>query len=209
VIPLRRIGSGPTARAVRERRLREAPGRRELAAGLVLFAHFGAIGSVAVTFGPYALDELGQTLLQMAVLLAPAAAAAVLAMLVSGRRSRHAGRLREAAPLYAVAAAAALFCATTADARWFAAGAVPLGAAIGAAGPLVNAARIDVSSTARTPGAVLARLSIAEGIGEALVPFLVGLAIAARGERAGMAAVGVGFALIAMLTAVGARVARL
>jgi MFS family permease len=187
----------------------EAPTRRELAAALVLFAHLGTIGSVAVTFGPFALDELGQTLLRLGLLLSPAAAAGILGMVVAGRRSKHGGRLREAAPLYAVAAAAALFCASTSDVRWFAVGAIPLGAAIGAVGPVVNAARIDVASTAQAPGAVLARMSIAEGLGEASVPFLAGLAITAGGERAGMVAVGAALAVIAVLTAVAARTARL
>ena len=209
VLALARVGSKPLAHSRSGSAWYEAPTRRELAAALVLFAHLGTIGSVGVTFGPFALDELGQTLLKLGLMLSPAAAAGVLGMVVAGRRSRHGGRLREAAPLYGIAAAAALFCASTSDVRWFAIGAIPLGAAIGAVGPVVNAARIDVASTAQAPGAVLARMSIAEGLGEASVPFLAGLAINAGGERAGMVAVGLALAVIAVLTAVAARTARL
>ncbi len=208
LLALWRVGSVPAARGGGTAWF-EAPSRREAAAALVLFAHLGTIGSVAVTFVPFALGELGQTLLRMVLWLTPAAAAAVLGLLVAGRRSKHASRLREAAPLYAVAAGAALFCASTNEARWFALGAIPLAAAIGAVGPVVNAARIDVASTARAPGSVLARLSVAEGLGEASVPFLAGLAISAGGPRTGMVAVGLALAVISMLTAVASRAARL
>lgn len=206
---LRRIGSAPAPPIGGGGAWREAPTRRELAAGLVLFAHLGTVGSIAVTFGPFVLGELGKTLLQMAFLLTPAMAAALLGLVIAGRWSRHTTRLREAAPLYAVAAAAALVCASTNDPWWFALGAMPLGGAIGAASPVVNAARIDVASTARAPGSVLARLSIAEGLGEASIPFLAGLAINVGGPRAGMVAVGLALAVISMLTAVAARVTRL
>lgn len=206
---LRRVSSLPGQRQGGEIHWFEPPSAREAAAAFVLFAHIGTIGSIAVTFGPVILGDLEHTLLQMGLLLTPAMAAGVLGLLVAGRRSRPSARLREAAPLYAVAAAAALFCASTSDAWWFALGAIPLGAAVGAVGPVVNAARIDVASAARAPGSVLARLSISEGLGEAAIPFLAGLAINVGGARAGMVAVGIALAVIAMVTAVAARITRL
>lgn len=209
LLALRGIGTAPGSRVGGGIAWYEAPTRREVAAALVLFAHLGTVGSVAVTFGPFVLGELEKTLLQMGVLLAPAVVAALLGLVIAGRRSKHNARLREAAPLYAVAAVAALFCASTNDAWSFALGAIPLGAAIGAVGPIVNAARIDVASTARAPGSVLARLSVAEGLGEASIPFLAGLAINAGGARAGMVAVGAALALISAATALFSRVTRL
>jgi MFS family permease len=205
------------AGGVRPRRARPAPEanteaahdrRAESFAGAVVLAHFLAVNATVVAFSPFALDLLDLTLLQLGLLLAPAAAAAGLAMLLAGRRSRHGHRLREAVPLYVVGAAALFLTALTSHWGWFALGMIAAGVAMGGTTPLLNSARIDLSVVTGAPGQVLGRLLFDEGLGSVLGPIVIGLVIVAAGIRAGAVAAGFAFVALALLAGTAARSVR-
>lgn len=205
----RGVRSRPQPRA-EETAIEDARDRRaERVGAIVVFTHFLAVNATVVAFSPFALDLLDLTLLQLALLLAPAAVAAGLSMLVTGRRSRHGRRLHEAVPLYVVGAVALLLTALTSHWAWFALGMTAVGVAIGGSTPLLNSARIDVATITGTPGRVLGRLLFAEGLGSVLGPVAVGLVITAAGIRAGALAAGLAFIALAVLTSVAARAVRL
>jgi MFS family permease len=187
----------------------EAPRRAEVATAAVVFMHFLAVNATVVAFGPFALDLLDLTLLQLTALLAPAALAGGLAMLVAGRRSEPGRRMREAMPLYALGALALLFAAMTSDWLWFGLGMVAVGIAVGGTTPLLNSTRIDLSTEGARPGQVLGRLIFAEGLGSVVGPILIGLVISTGDIRAGALAAAAAFAALALLTGATARAVRL
>ena len=133
--------------------------RAETMAGAVVFAHFVAINGTIVALSPFALDLLDLSLLQLSLLLAPAATAGGIAMLVVGGRSRLGHRLSESVPLYVIGAVALLLTAVTSHWVWFGLGMTAVGVAMGGTTPLQNSARIDLSTLANAPGQVLGRRS--------------------------------------------------
>jgi hypothetical protein len=205
---LRRTQAPPIRRA-RSRARGESVTRIEAVSAALLLAHFAAMASIAAAVGPFTLRGLGLTLPQAVVLLLPTVVVATLGATLAGSRTRLGGRLREAAPIYALGAAAALVAAATSSALLFALAALPLGYVVGATSPLASAMRIDVSRIGSTPGAVLGRLAVAEGLGAGAGPVLVGVVIEAASVRGGMLAVAAAFAAAAMLALAGARIVRL
>lgn len=183
-----------------------SPLQRQLVAGTVVFLHFGMVSALVVAAGPFVLQLLDLTLLRAGILLAPAAVVGAATMFLAGRRSLHGRRFREAAVLYAVAAAAILATAPTSSALHFAIGMVPLAAALAGSQPLVNASIVDVAHLGQQPGRVLGWIFFAEGLGAAAGPAIVGVVIELNGVRAGVAAVGV---MLLLLTAVAGAAWRL
>jgi hypothetical protein len=196
-------------RAARVRRRSEPVTRVEVVSAALLLAHFAAMASIAAAVGPFALRGLGLSLPETILALLPTVVVATAGATLAGRRSRQGGRLREAAPIYALGAGAALVAALTTGVAWFALAALPLGYVVGATSPLASAMRIDVSRIGSTPGAVLGRLAVAEGLGAGAGPVLVGLVIEAASVRGGLLAVAGAFAAASALALAGARLVRL
>jgi hypothetical protein len=111
--------------------------------------------------------------------------------------------------MYALGAVSAVAVALTASPVWFALAAFPLGWVVGTTSPLASAMRIDVSRVGTTPGAVLGRLAVAEGLGAGAGPIVVGVVIEAASVRGGLLAVAGAFAASAVLAVVGTRLVRL
>ncbi|MGE0227256.1 MAG: MFS transporter [Dehalococcoidia bacterium] len=185
------------------------PARPEAMAIAIAFGHFLCVNATIAALSPLALGRLDLTLLQLGVVLTPAAAAGGLAMLVLGRRSREGRRMREMAPLYALGAAGLVLAAFVSDWAPFAVAMVAAGVTLGGTMPLLNASRIDLSAQTAAPGRILGRLLFAEGLGSVVGPVATGLVITASDERAGAVAAGVAFAVLAVLTAYTARTVRL
>jgi hypothetical protein len=207
-IALRRAHA-PRLHATRRRKRGEPVTRVEVVSAALMLAHFGAMTAIAAAVGPFALRGLGLTLPQTVLMLLPTVLAAIVGATLAGRRSRQGARLREASPIYALGAGAALVAALTSDAPLFAIAALPLGYVVGATSPLASAMRIDVSRIGTAPGAVLGRLAVAEGLGAGAGPVLVGLVIEAASVRGGLVAVAAAFAAAAVLATAGARLVRL
>ncbi len=112
-------------------------------------------------------------------------------------------------PLYLIGAVALLLTAVTSHWAWFGLAMTAAGVAMGGTTPLQNSARIDLSTLASTPGQVLGRLILAEGLGSVLGPVAVGIVIAAGDIRAGAVAAGLIFVALAVLTSAAARAVRL
>lgn len=181
-----------------------AGGRRLAAIGVVLFLDYAAISSLAGVYGPYTHVSLGLNLLTTTLLLLPAGAAAVGALYVTSRWSRPERRFREMAALYLLAGSGALALAFT-RAPWLAAVlAVPLAAGAGGIGPIVAATMMDVSGTAAR-GFVLGSLMSVEGTGSVVGPGVVALVVEVTSPRGGVAAIGVVFFALALLTGLGYR----
>lgn len=158
-------------------------GRRRIIAGVVIFMHFVAMTATLAVFGPFILRSLHLSLLRAGIYLAPAAGVAVLAMLLSGRWSRHGNRLREVAALYALGAVMVLVSAFVHSPWVFALVAVPLAIALAGTQPLLNASLLDVSHGGGDTGTVLGWLFFAEGLGSVVGPLLIGVVISAAGIR--------------------------
>jgi len=180
----------PGSRAGRRDREPAAPdaeplpmGRRRVLAGIVIFMHFVAMTATLAVFGPFILRSLHLSLLKAGFLLAPAGGVAVLAMLLSGRWSRHGNRLREVAALYALGAIVVLGAAFVHSPWVFALIAIPLAVALAGTQPLLNASLLDVSHGGGDTGTVLGWLFFAEGLGSVVGPLLIGLVISAAGIR--------------------------
>ncbi len=209
-LPLGRIGVAvPVRRAGSARSRAGAMTRIELVAAALMLTHFAAMASIAAAVGPFALGGLGLTLPETVVTLAPTVVAATAGATFAGQRSRQGGRLREATPMYALGAVSAVAVALTASPVWFALAAFPLGWVVGTTSPLASAMRIDVSRVGTTPGAVLGRLAVAEGLGAGAGPIVVGVVIEAASVRGGLLAVAGAFAASAVLAVVGTRLVRL
>ena len=189
----------------------EAPrtSRPEWAASAVTFAHFFAVNATIGALGPFALEQLDLSLRQVAGLLAPAIVVAGLAMLLIGRRSRQGRRLREATPVYALGAVALLATAFSPQPLSFAVGMAFVGAAVGGATPLLNSARVDLTTLSSAPGRMLGRVLFAEGLGSFIGPIAVGLVIAVGDIRAGAVAAALMFGAVTLVTAAAARLVRL
>jgi len=184
-------------------------GRAEAVVGLVTLVHFIAFAGIVVVLGPFALEELGLRLSQTLILGLPAGVAAAIALWLAGQRSKHGQRLWEVGVLYLLGAVAMIVAAGLTHAWPFAAAMILLGISVGGSSPLLAALRIDVSLTDPRPGAVLGRLSFADGVGAALGPFFAGFAIEFAGIRMGMMAAGIAFALTGVLALAYARSVRL
>ena len=111
--------------------------------------------------------------------------------------------------MYALGAVSAVAVAVTTSPVWFALAAFPLGWVVGTTSPLASAMRIDVSRVGNSPGVVLGRLAVAEGLGAGAGPIVVGLVIEAASVRGGLLAVAGAFAASAVLAVAGTRVVRL
>jgi predicted MFS family arabinose efflux permease len=183
--------------------------RRQVVAGLVIFAHFTAVTGTIAAFGPFVLRTLDLTLLRAGLLMLPAGAVAAAAMVIAGRRSTHGNRLREVAALYAVGAVSVLLASTVHHAWLFGLIAVPLALAFAAAQPLLNASLLDVSHAAERTGTVLGWLFFAEGLGSVVGPLIVGLVISLAGVRAGVVTLSILDSAVVYLAVVGARTTRL
>ncbi|MEZ4552949.1 MAG: MFS transporter [Dehalococcoidia bacterium] len=204
--------SDATAReAVEEPRLAGGwrPARPEAMAIAIAFGHFLCVNATIAALSPLALGRLDLSLLQLGVVLTPAAAAGGLAMLVLGRRSREGRRMREMAPLYALGATGLALAAFVSGWAPFAVAMVAVGVTLGGSMPLLNASRIDLSAQTVAPGRILGRILFAEGLGSVVGPVAAGLVIAAADERAGAVTAGLSFAVLAALTAYTARTVRL
>lgn len=183
-------------------------GAEAITAGVTL-VHFIAFAGIVVVLGPFALEELGLRLSQALLVGVPGGIAAALALWLAGKWSDHGKRLWEIGALYLVGGVAMVGAAAVSHTLPFAAMMVLLGVSIGGSSPLLAALRIDVSLTDPRPGAVLGRLSFADGVGAALGPFVAGAAIEVAGVRVGMVVVGVAFVLTGVLSWIGARLVRL
>jgi len=173
------------------------------------FAHFGVMTAMLGAFGPFALRTLGLSLLQVAFLLAPAAAGGAAAMYLAGRSSRHGRRLRELAILYALAAAALLVMCAVQHALLFGLIAVPLAIALGGVYPLMNASLLDAARAGERSGSALGWLFFAEGLGSVVGPLAIGMMIELAGVRAGLFGMGIGVLALAVAAGGASRVVRL
>lgn len=173
------------------------------------FAHFGVMTAMLGAFGPFALRTLGLSLLQIAFLLAPAAAGGAGAMYLAGRLSRHGRRLRELAVLYALAAAALLVIAPVHHALLFGVIAIPLAVALGGVYPLMNASLLDAARSGERRGSALGWLFFAEGLGGVVGPLVIGTMIDFAGVRTGLVGMGAGVLVLALAAGGASRVVRL
>ncbi len=183
--------------------------RKQLVAGVVIFAHFFAVTATIAVFGPFVLRSLHLSLLRAGILLLPASGAAALSMLLMGRISRHGKRFGQVAALYALGAAAILAAAFVHQAWLFAFVAIPLAVAIGGAQPLLNASVLDVSHANESRGAVLGWLFFAEGLGSVAGPLLIGLVISTASIRDAVLALSLLEGAIVVLALYAARTTRI
>lgn len=173
------------------------------------FAHFAVMTAMLGAFGPFALRTLGLSLLQLAFLLLPGAAAGAGAMYLAGRRSRPGRRLRELGVLYALAAFALLAMGGVHHSLVFGLIAVPLAVALGGVYPLVNASLLDAARAGERSGRALGWLFFAEGLGSVVGPLAIGTMIDLAGVRAGIVGMGVGVLALAVAAGGASRGVRL
>jgi hypothetical protein len=187
------------------RPLPEARRQSHLGLALVLFGHFALVSAAVAVLIPYLLRTLGLPLAEAVVLLAPAAGAAVLAMLLTGRMSAAGSRFRIAPVLYGAAGVSLLVLAATDAVPLAVVVMVPLAAGLAAATPLVNASVLDVTEERSGSGRALGWFFFAEGAGAVAGPGLVAAGIDAWGVDAGLAISGLGLAVLAGLIALPIR----
>jgi MFS transporter, DHA1 family, multidrug resistance protein len=183
--------------------------QRRFAATLVIFGHFATSSALVAGIAPLALRTLDLTLWQALAVLAPAAAGVVLGMFVVAPRSVPGGRLRLAAVLYGVAAAAIALAAGATGPVLLAVAAFPLGVAFGGAQPVVNASLLDAAQAERRSGVAIGYLFFVQGAGSIAGPVVVGAVIELAGIRAGVSSIAVMAVLVALGTGWGARTVRL
>lgn len=178
--------------------LRERLGRVALF-GLVVFADYAAISSLAAAYGPFTRISLGISLFRTALLLAPAGFAALGALWLSARFSRPGRRLLEMATLYVLAASGA-FALAVAPGPWFAMAFAPLLAAgAGGIGPIVAATMIEQGGP-DDRGVVVGTLMSIEGAGSVIGPALTAVVIDLASPRAGIGFIGMVFAALVPLS---------
>jgi predicted MFS family arabinose efflux permease len=170
----------------------------------IAFIDFAGVTSLAGVYGPYARLSLHITLLRTTLLLAPAGAAALLALFVASRWSRPERRLAEMAVFYVLSAVGAFGLASTSTPWVAAAFAIPLAAGVGGIGPIIAASIIDQGEHSDR-GLVLGALMSIEGLGAVLGPASTAVIIDLFNPRAGLAAIGVIFAALIPLTFVAFR----
>ena len=203
----RAFDRGEAAAVVRDSHPPPSPGGRRaglVVFGLVVFLDYAAISSLAGIYGPYTRRTLDLSLPQTTLLLIPAGLAALGSLALSARFSRPGRRFAEMAALYALAAGGALGLAATSSPALAAVVAVPLAAGAGGIGPIVAATVLDLSGRSGR-GLVIGSLMSVEGLGSVLGPAAVAGAADLGSPRAGLAVVGVTFALLLLVTGIAAR----
>jgi MFS family permease len=172
--------------------------------GLIMFLDFAAISSLAGVYGPFTRISLGIDLLTTVLLLIPTALAAAVSLFVASRKSRPQRRLKEMSILYSLAGAGALGLAAFPTPSIALVIAVALGAGAGGIGPIVAATVVDLSGTGQR-GLVVGSLLAVEGLGSVAGPAIVGFITDLLSPRAGMAAIGLIFGALMVITASGYR----
>jgi MFS family permease len=162
-----------------------------LASGAVVFIHFAIVSALVAGLAPLALRTLDLSLVQAGMALAPAVPGAAIGLLVIAPRSRQGTRARLAARLYLGAAVCIVLAAIAPNAGVLAIAALPLGLAIGAGQPVVNAALIDAAQAEARSGVALGYLFFVQGAGNIAGPGLTGLVIETSSVRAGVFAIAV------------------
>ncbi|MGH2634365.1 MAG: MFS transporter, partial [Tepidiformaceae bacterium] len=153
---------------------------------IIVFIDYAAVASLAGVYGPYVRRTLDITLLRTSLMLIPAAAVALIALLLASRYSRPERRLLEMALFFLISAAGALGLAV-APSPWLAAAAATLlGAGAGGVGPIVAAAMIEQGGGPAGRGLVIGTLMSIEGLGGVLGPALMAVAISVSGPRFGL-----------------------
>lgn len=172
---------------------------------VIVFIDYAAVTSLAGVYGPYVRRTLDITLLRTSLMLVPAAAVALLALVVASRYSRPRRRLAEMALCFFISALGALGLAM-APSPWLAAGAATLLAAgAGGVGPIIAAAMIEQGGGPAGRGFVIGTLMSIEGLGGVLGPALMAAAISASGPRLGLGCVAVVFAVLGPLSLIAWR----
>jgi MFS family permease len=172
--------------------------------GVIVFIDYAGITSLAGAYGPYVRLTLHITLLHTSLLLAPAALMALVSLGIAARYSRPHRRLGEMALLYVLAAAGAFGLAATSTPWVAGVFAVVLAAGAGGIGPIIAASMIDQGGDVNR-GLILGTLMSLEGLGSVLGPAGIALVIDLINPAAGLAAIGVIFAMLVPLTYVAFR----
>jgi MFS family permease len=171
---------------------------------LILFIDYAAATSLAGLYGPYARRTLHISLLRTALLLTPAAGAALVSLLVASRRSQSGRRLREMAFLYVLSATGALGLALVST-QWMAAVvAVPLAVGIGGVTPIIAASLIGQGREGQR-GLVFGILMSVEGLGGVVGPATTAFATDLASPRVGLLIVATAFVSLVPLSAVASR----
>ena len=183
--------------------------RRQVVAGVVIFAHFVAMTATLAVFGPFILRSLHLSLLKAGFLLIPAAAVGAGSMLLAGKLSKHGNRLREVAALYALGAISVLAAAFVHSPWVFGLVAIPLAIALAGAQPLLNASLLDVSHGSDDTGVVLGWLFFAEGLGSVAGPLLIAIVISTAGIRDAVVALSILESAMVAIAFVSSRTTRI
>ncbi|MEO9256523.1 MAG: MFS transporter [Tepidiformaceae bacterium] len=172
--------------------------------GSIIFIDYSAISSLAGVYGPYVRLTLHITLVQTVVMLAPAGAAALVALFVASRLSRPGRRMLEMCVCLTVSAVGAFGLAATSTPWVAAVFAIPLAIGTGAISPIIAASMIEQGGQ-NDRGLVLGTLMSIEGIGAVVGPALTAVVIDLFNPQAGVATIGITFTLLIPLTLFAAK----